>query len=174
MVNIDDLGEIKLDNVKMILDEYALKFQELVKRNITNKDERGWNHVASTNLLASIHTSIEIGNEKYTVYLHSKEYLKYLENGTKPHWPPTKPILEWVRNKKLPTKESTGDKTLPTEKQLTYLIRKKISEDGTNAYPIVANTQQELNEIYAGKLVEALEKDIHNWLPIIHIQLHFK
>lgn len=169
-----DTKDIKLTNVKMILDEYALRFEELVKRNMQEKDVNGRNRVASGNLLASIHTSIEIGNEKYTVYLHSLEYLKYLELGTKPHWPPTQPILEWVKNKKLPTKESTGDKDLPTEKQLTYLIKRHISEKGTKAYPVVANTMEELNEIYSEKLVEALEKDIHEWLPIIHIQLHFK
>lgn len=168
------MEDIQLNNVKMILDEYALKFEELVKKQMQEKDSKGWNRVASGNLLASIHTEIEVGGEKYTVYLHSLEYLKYLENGTKPHWPPVNAILSWVKNKKLPTKESTGDKSLPTEKQLTYLIGKKINEKGTNAYPIVANTIEQLNEIYTGKLVEALEKDIKEWLPIIHIQLHFK
>lgn len=174
MVDFSKIKDIELNNVKQILDEYALKFQDLVKHNITEKDSKGYNHVATGNLLASIHTSIDFGAEKYTVYLHSKDYLKFLEEGTKPHWPPAKPILEWVRNKKLPTKENTGDKSLPTEKQLTFLISRKISKDGTNAYPVVANTMEELNAIYTEKLKEALEEDIKKWLPIIHIQLHFK
>lgn len=168
MVNIDDLKDIKLDNVKRILDEYALKFQQLVKKNIVDN-----NNVATGNLLSSIHTSINIGNEKYTVYLHSKEYLKYIENSTKPHWPPSKPILEWVKAKRLPTRESTGDKSLPTEKQLSFLISRKISEKGTKANNVIFNTQEELNEVYIEKLKIALEQDIKEWLPIIHIQLRF-
>lgn len=174
MVNSDDLKDLRLTNVKRILDEYAEKFQELVKRKMMEKDEYGYNRVASGNLLASIKTEIEIGNEKFTVYLHSKEYLKYLELGTKPHWPPPKPILEWVRNKKLPTRENTSDSSLPTEKQLAFLISRGISKHGTKPYPIIANTMEELNEIYIVKLKEALEQDITEYLPIIHIQLHFK
>ena len=170
MVNSE---EIKLTNVKRILDEYAVKFQELVKEKMVEKDSRGNNRVASGNLLSSIHTTIDTGTETYTVYLHSKEYLKYLENGTKPHWPPSKPILEWVRNKKLPTKESTGDKSLPTEKQLAFLVSRSISINGTKPYPIVASTMEELNQEYTERLKEALQQDIHEWLPIIHIQLRF-
>lgn len=166
MENVED---IKLTKVKIILDEYAQKFQEIVKKNITEGK-----HVASSQLLSSIHTTIDTGTEKYTVYLHSKEYLKFLELGTKPHWPPSKPILEWVRNKKLPTKESTGDKSLPTEKQLAFLVSRSISIHGTKPYPIVASTMEELNEEYTGKLVEALNEDIKASLPIIHIQLRFK
>ena len=82
-------------------------------------------------------------------------------------------MLQWVRDKKLPTKESTGNKELPREKSLAYLIGKRISEHGTKPYPIVANTQEELNEIYTGKLEEALLEDIRAWLPIIHISLRF-
>lgn len=174
MVDIDNIQDIKLNNVKRILDEYAVKFQELVKTKMMEKDSKGYNRVASGNLLASIKTSIDFGNEKYTVYLHSKEYLKFLENGTKPHWPPPKPILEWVKAKRLPTKESTGDKSLPTEKQLAFLVSRSISKNGTKPYPIVASTMEELNEIYIERLKEALEQDIHDWLPIIHIQLRFK
>lgn len=170
-INIQDL---QLINVKRVLDEYALKFQELVKKKIQEKDERGWNRVASGNLLASIKTSIEVGNEKYTVYLHSKEYLKFLELGTKPHWPPVDKLLQWVKDKKLPTRESTGDKSLPTENQLTYLVGRKINKVGTKPYKLVASTEEELNAIYIPKLEEALIEDIKMWLPIIHIQLHFK
>lgn len=164
-----NINDIQLINVKRILDEYALKFQELVKKKITDNDK-----VASGNLLASIHTSIEVGNEKYTVYLHSREYLKYIEEGRGPgKFPPPDKILQWVKDKKLPTKESTGDKSLPSEKSLAYLVGRKISLYGTKPTPLVAETQEELNEIYTERLIEALQEDIKNWLPIITISLRF-
>lgn len=163
------MEDIELNNVKMVLDEYALKFQELIKRKIVDKDKK-----ASGSLLASINMSIEVFGERYTVYLNSRDYLKYIELGVKPHWPPVEPILQWVKDKKLPTKESTGNKNLPTEKQLTYLVRRKIGLKGIDAVPLIAETEEQLNEIYIEKLENALMEDIQNSLSIINIQIRFE
>ena len=162
------INDIRLDNVRMVLDEYALKFQELIKRKMVEKDK-----VASGNLLASIHTEINVNGVIYTVYLHSEHYLKFIELGTKAHWPPPQPILEWVRNKKLPTRELTGDKSLPTEKQLAFLVSRKIARVGTEPVPLIAETEEELNDIYIPRLQAALELDIYNALPTIQIELRF-
>ena len=152
--------EIQLIEVRKVLTEYKTKIQK--------KDK-----IASGNLLASISTKIEVDGSVYTVILNSANYLKYLETGTKPHWPPTEPILRWVKDKRLPTREYTGDKSLPTEKQLTYLVCRKISEEGTEKNYIIAETIEELNEIYLKRLQEALEIDIYNAMPIIKVQLKF-
>ena len=152
--------EIQLIEVRKVLTEYKTKIQK--------KDK-----IASGNLLASISTKIEVDGSVYTVILNSANYLKYLETGTKPHWPPTEPILRWVKDKRLPTRELTGDKSLPTEKQLTYLVRRKIAEEGTGKNYIIAETIEELNEIYLKRLQEALEIDIYNAMPLIKVQLKF-
>lgn len=164
-----DLKDLKLTNVKMVLDEYALKFQELTKKRIQDGD-----NIATGNLLASIKTSIDFGNERYIIYLHSLKYLKFLEEGTFPHWPPVEKLIKWVKDKKLPTKELTGDRSLPSEKQLAYLVGRKISIHGTKPREMVLKTQEELNAVYIERLEEALIQDITNWLPIIQIQLRFK
>ena len=160
--------EIQLIEVRKVLTEYKTKFEELVKTKIQKKDK-----IASGNLLASISCKIEVNGSVYTVILNSLDYLKYLETGTKPHWPPTKPILKWVKDKRLPTREYTGDKSLPTEKQLTYLVRRKIAKEGTEPNYIIAETIEELNEIYLKRLQEALEIDIYNAMPLIKVQLKF-
>lgn len=160
--------EIQLIEVRKVLTEYKTKFEELIKTKIQEKDK-----VASGNLLASISTKIEVDGSVYTVILNSLNYLKYLETGTKPHWPPTEPILRWVKDKRLPTRELTGDKSLPTEKQLTYLVCRKIAKEGTEKNFIIAETIEELNEIYLKKLQETLEIDIYNAMPLIKVQLKF-
>lgn len=160
--------EIQLIEVRKVLTEYKTKFEELVKTKIQKKDK-----IASGNLLASISTKIEVNGSVYTVILNSLDYLKYLETGTKPHWPPTEPILKWVKDKRLPTREYTGDKSLPTEKQLTYLVCRKIAKEGTEPNYIIAETIEELNEIYLKKLQEALEIDIYNAIPVIKVSLRF-
>ena len=152
--------EIQLIEVRKVLTEYKTKIQK--------KDK-----IASGNLLASISTKIEVDGSVYTVILNSANYLKYLETGTKPHWPPTEPILRWVKDKRLPTRELTGDKSLPTEKQLTYLVRRKIAEEGTEKNYIIAETIEELNEIYLKRLQEALAIDIFNAMPVIKVSLRF-
>ena len=149
--------EIQLIEVRKVLTEYKTRFEELIKTKIQEKDK-----IASGNLLASISTKIEVDGSVYTVILNSLNYLKYLETGTKPHWPPTEPILRWVKDKRLPTRELTGDKSLPTEKQLTYLVCRKIAKEGTEKNYIIAETIEELNEIYLKRLQEALEIDIYN------------
>ena len=160
--------EIQLIEVRKVLTEYKTKFEELIKTKIQKKDK-----IASGNLLASISTKIEVDGSVYTVILNSLNYLKYLETGTKPHWPPTEPILQWVKDKRLPTRELTGDKSLPTEKQLTYLVRRKIAKEGTEKNFIIAETIEELNEIYLKRLQEALAIDIFNAIPVIKVSLRF-
>lgn len=160
--------EIQLIEVRKVLTEYKTRFEELVKTKIQKKDK-----IASGNLLASISTKIEVDGSVYTVILNSLDYLKYLETGTKPHWPPTKPILKWIKDKRLPTREYTGDKSLPTEKQLTYLVCRKIAKEGTEPNYIIAETIEELNEIYLKRLQEALAIDIFNAIPLIKVSLRF-
>lgn len=160
--------QIQLIEVRKVLTEYAIRFEELIKKKIETKDK-----IASGKLLASISTKIEYGDAVYTVILNSLDYLKYLETGTKPHWPPSKPILQWVKDKRLPTAEYTGDKSLPTEKQLTYLVSRKIAKEGTEPNYIIAETIEELNEIYLKRLQEALQIDIYNAIPLIKVQLKF-
>ena len=160
--------EIQLIEVRKVLTEYKTRFEELVKTKIQEKDK-----IASGNLLASISTKIEVDGSVYTVILNSLNYLKYLETGTKPHWPPSEPILQWVKDKRLPTRELTGDKSLPTEKQLAYLVRRKISKEGTEKNFIIAETIEELNEIYLKRLQEALAIDIFNAIPVIKVSLRF-
>lgn len=160
--------EIQLIEVRKVLTEYKTKFEELIKTKIQKKDK-----IASGNLLASISTKIEVDGSVYTVILNSLNYLKYLETGTKPHWPPTEPILKWVKDKRLPTREYTGDKSLPTEKQLTYLVCRKIAKEGTEPNYIIAETIEELNEIYLKRLQEALAIDIFNAIPLIKVSLRF-
>jgi len=163
-----DEYQIQLIEVRKVLTEYRMRFEELIKRKIMDKDK-----IASGNLLASINTTVEIDGNVYTVYLNSLKYLKFLETGTKPHWPPSEPILQWVKDKRLPTRELTGDKSLPTEKQLAYFVRRKISKEGTEKNFIIAETIEELNEIYLPRLEEALAIDIFNAIPIIKVSLRF-
>lgn len=159
--------EIVLNNFMRVLQEYAERYRMVLKRNILEND-----NVATGDLFASIFTDIEIDGNVFKVEVEAMDYIKYLENGTKPHWPPPTAMLKWVRAKKLPTRNQfPGDKSLPTEKQLAYLVGRKISEEGTDARLNFARTNQELYQIYTDKLTEALAQDIIETLPIINLEI---
>lgn len=60
-------------------------------------------------------------------------YAAALENGSKPHWVPIEPLIDWV-NKKL---DITDEKEA---KSRAYAIRGKIAKKGTAATKVFANT----------------------------------
>lgn len=67
-----------------------------------------------------------------TISLNLQDYWKYVEDGTKPHFPPIEDILQWIKVKPVLPRKRKGK--LPTQKQLAYLISRKISKVGTKAY----------------------------------------
>ena len=67
-----------------------------------------------------------------TISLNLQYYWKYVEDGTKPHFPPVEDILQWIKVKPVLPRKNNGK--LPTQKQLAYLISRKISKVGTKAY----------------------------------------
>lgn len=161
-----ELNDLQIDLVEVgrVLTQYKVRLEELIKRKLMDK-----NNIASGDLLASIHTRLEVNGTSYEVWLDSLKYLKFLNDGTKPHWPPEEPIIKWVRDKRLPTAEYTGDKSLPTEKQLSFLIRRKISEEGTLPNFVYIETLQELNEYFLPLVEQALRNDIINYFSTIAI-----
>lgn len=170
MATNNEQFKIDLIEVGNVLSMYKVRFEELLKRNIEKKGA-----VATGDLLASIHTRVELNGSTYEVWLDCLEYLKYLDKGTKPHWMPEEPILRWIKAKRLPTREYIGgdNKELPTEKQLGFLIRRKISEEGTLPNFAYTQTVQELNEEFIPKIEQALATDILNYFSTIGIHYEF-
>lgn len=172
------MEEFNFDNIQLTLDQYRKEFIEYLKTLMQRKNAKGYNRVASGNLLASLKTRMENDSNfaRYIIYLVHLPYLKYLEDGTRPHYPPFQPILKWVKEKGLPTRESTGNRKLPTEKGMAFLVQRKIGREGTEGIPMVQQTQQALNPVFEQKLAEAFEKDIYEFArdPMLVISLYFK
>lgn len=162
------MENIKLNTLMGALNDYAQEAEVILKGKLLKDDRK-----ATGNLINSLKVRVEINSTIYSVILNCKDYLRYLEYGTKPHWPPVQPILKWVRDKGLPTKEKTGNKTLPTEKQLAFLVSRKISREGTKANNYMATTVEELNAKYIPILEKALKADIITSLDHTKLLLRF-
>jgi len=90
--------------------------------------------------------SARILGEEYT----DLNYAKYVEEGAKPHWPPSDPLQTWAKYKfKLDWKEA---------KQAAYLIGRAISVKGTKAVKMLENAVNEVRPLWEQGLEKILKK----------------
>lgn len=134
---------MELTTIQNIINEFTDTLKSVISSNGSN---------ASGTLSKSI-TGIVKMNDKYlTVSISLKDYWKYIEYGTNPHFPPVDKIREWIRVKPvLPRPLASGK--LPTENQLAFLIGRKISKFGTKPKPFLNNTKEEFDLV--GKVYNA-------------------
>lgn len=107
------------------INQIASNFLAVYKQELQNNKATG--SLANT---ASYMTKFD--GRYLTISLNLQYYWKYVEDGTKPHFPPIEDILQWIKVKPVLPRKRKGK--LPTQKQLAYLISRKISKVGTKAY----------------------------------------
>lgn len=107
------------------INQIASNFLAVYKQELQNNKATG--SLANT---ASYMTKFD--GRYLTISLNLQYYWKYVEDGTKPHFPPVEDILQWIKVKPVLPRKNNGK--LPTQKQLAYLISRKISKVGTKAY----------------------------------------
>lgn len=108
-------------------------------------------HNSSGNLILKMNKKIYWNNSHFIISIVLPDYWKYLEEGTKPHFPPVEKIREWIRVKPILPRPRNGK--LPTENQLAYLIGRKISKVGTKGTHLLRETKNEFNIV--GKIYNA-------------------
>jgi len=125
------------------------------------KDELlGDDRIATGDLINSV-KAVVIGPDggQIEVALDVAAYWKYVEYGTRPHWPPPDAIRKWIEAKPvIPTAFRNGK--LPTLEQLTFLISRKIARFGTVGTHTLAHTLEEVNAEWADRIAEALAEDV--------------
>ena len=147
-----------------VLKEYAIELRNTLQDSYINDDR-----IATGDLLNSIEYIIEKDDRQIEVSLQLKEWWKYVEEDTKPHFPPPDAMLNYIKAKPILPKPDRNGK-LPTPNQLAYLIGRKISEVGTTGTHNVRDTVRLINERYEEKIGQAISEDINNELDVIIIQ----
>lgn len=79
------------------------------------------------------------------------KYAVYVEEGTRPHWPPHDPIVRWVV-KKL---NIHG----PPAQKVAYAVQYKIAHKGTKARPFLEVAFRAHRNKIAGRIARAIEKE---------------
>lgn len=142
-----------LDNLKIELENFAKDLISKYKDNLAAND-----HIASGNLANNINFNVNMGDNSATIEITLEDYWKYVENGRKSgRFPPIDNILQWIRVKNILPTEINGK--LPTEKQLAYLIGRKIAEEGTKGTEDYKQAKDYIESIFIDRLRIALMKD---------------
>ena len=145
-------------NTLRILQELARDVEQNYKEHL---EQHG--RIASGDLLRSISTEIEVRGTTYIVWLNLADYWKYVEEDTKPHWPPKAAIDRWIFIKPvLPRPDSKGK--IPTPAQLSFLIRRKIALEGTKGSHDLRDTENAVLPMYEERILEALERDVLDYV----------
>ena len=120
-------------------------------------------HIASRKLVDSIKTQVEVGENYYEVTMTLEDYWKYVENDTKPHFPPPDAILKWIQIKPvIPRPDANG--RIPTQKQLAFLIGRKIAREGTTGTHDLEQTKEDILPWWREQISKALGHDIENYI----------
>ena len=146
-------------NLLRVLQDLANDIETNYKEHLEQHDR-----LASGDLLRSIHTEIEVNGTTYAVVLNLADYWKFVEEDTKPHWPPKDAIDRWIFIKPV---IPHGSPKPPTPEQLSFLIRRKIAEDGTEGTHDLRDTKADILPKYEDRILEALHRDTIEYIEKI-------
>lgn len=151
------MKDLDLTTIQDLINQFVLTLKDTIANNCSN---------ASGKLSQSIKGKVKQNGKWLEVSISLEDYWKYIEYGTKPHFPPVDKIKEWIRVKPiLPRPLSNGK--LPTENQLAFLIGRKISKVGTKPRPFLKKSITEFDlvskmyKIVTDEIEKQLEKEIN-------------
>ena len=142
-----------------ITDEIRQICADLLARYKTAITDSG--HISSGNLASTASYKVEVSGKYIELIFVLQDYWKYLENGTKPHFPPIDAVEKWIIAKPIIPRAMRG--RVPSTKQLAFLIAKGISERGTKATKLLQNTIDNSNDLIEkmmDEITKQLEKEI--------------
>lgn len=112
---------------------------------------------ATGTLLDSVTAIVDVQGDVYEVKLQLADYWKYVEEGSAPHWPPRKAILDWIKAKPvIPRPDSKG--RIPSPESLAFLISRKIARVGTEGSHDLQKTLDAIMPVWDEKLRLALAR----------------
>lgn len=151
------MKDLDLTTIQDLINQFVLTLKDTIANNGSN---------ASGKLSQSIKGKVKQNGKWLEVSISLEDYWKYIEYGTRPHFPPINAIKQWIKVKPiLPRPLSNGK--LPTTDQLAFLIGRKISKVGTKPRPFLQKSITEFDlvskmyKIVTDEIEKQLEKEIN-------------
>ena len=154
---------IKWTNLQKVLGDYGQALRNEYQDNLIRD-----NKIASGKLLNSIEYEVQYDERSIWLQFKMEDYYKWVENGRAPgKFPPPDKIMEWIRIKPIIPDDRMGTGKLPTEKQLAFLIGRKIAEEGiepgNQLHTAIDNTWEQWED----RIDEAIAQDVEEAIDII-------
>ena len=163
---------IDLTELQKVLQDLANDIRDNYKEHLQFNDrytEKGVPSGYSERLIDSVKTQVVVGDNAYEVTMTLNDYWKYVEDDTRPHFPPPNKILEWVNIKPvLPRPDKNG--RIPSPQSLAFLIGRAISRHGTEGTHDLEKVKDGVIPWYKEKIAIALWHDMENYIRKIVAQ----
>ena len=140
-------------NINNICADLLERYKQSLKDN---------NHIASGNLYNPATYKTNINGSWFELTFVLDETWRYLENGTKPHFPPIEAIERWITVKHIIPTTNSGK--VPSTKQLAFLIARGISKNGTKPTKLLQQTidgADDLIDLIVDDLTKQLQEEIN-------------
>lgn len=123
-----ETNTLTFPNLEKAINDFVSDFVETYKGLLIRDNKK-----ATGDLIRSIKPiEIQFETNSYSGSISLAHYWKYVEYGRRPgKFPPPNKILDWIKIKPVIPRPVNGIK--PTEKQLAFLISRKIARDGIEA-----------------------------------------
>lgn len=159
-----ETNSLTFPNLEKALNDFISDFINTYKGLLIRDNKK-----ATGDLIRSIKPiEIEFSNNKMSGSISLASYWKYVEYGRRPgKFPPPNKILDWVKIKPVIPRPVNGIK--PTEKQLAFLISRKIARDGIkpgNQFEEALNLSWAKNK---DNISNAISADLQEMINIIEI-----
>ena len=150
---------VNLEEVQRVLRDFANDIRDNYKEHL----EFSGRYTTERGLIDSVRTEVVAGDSAFEVTMTLRDYWKYVEEDTRPHFPPPDAILRWIEIKPIIPRPFANGK-IPTQKQLAFLIGRKIARYGTEGSHDLATVKENVLSWYREKISEALGHDMENYI----------
>lgn len=138
-------------NLNKFLNDYAKNIEDIYKGELQSRNYR---------IAESVNISVNILEHNYQIVMKLDDYWKWIENGRKPgKMPPISAITKWIKDKNIKPREPNI-----TEKQLSFLIARKIGMDGIKPKNLFkGSVELATTTDFKTELINAWKKDVKEW-----------
>ena len=158
-----ETNTLNFSNLQIALNSFIEDFINTYKGLLIRDNKK-----ASGNLISSLKpVSIEFTNNKLAASISLAAYWKYVEYGRRPgKFPPMNKILDWIKIKPVIPRPINTLKP-PTEKQLAFLISRKIARDGIKAGNQFTEALKLTWAKYEKQISDAISKDLNEAIDLV-------
>lgn len=157
---------IQFDNLRAVLEEFAGEFRDTYRASLLKHDritQHGKDRLVDSVEANDVKAMVTEGDRAFEVTINLKEYWKWVENDTRPHWPPPSAILRWVEIKPvIPYPDAKG--RIPSPRSLAFLIGRKISREGTTGSHDFRDSREAVLTRFRTRIRVAMAKDVQNYV----------